>query len=126
MKKERVIRIKTPKLREIRNNLRLLLRLNLEERRKLLIEEVEKLKDVSDTKERLIEKREQIFRLNEIILHSICKCRVCSSYQNNVVYTRLYDYWLCVECYRSVQEYYRKKGESISIRFNILDPSFKE
>ena len=129
MRKERVVRIKSPELTKLRNNLRLVLRLSVEDRCDTLSKEIRLMSDSTDTSHSLkkenLKKREQMIRLNRILLHSISKCRVCSSYKNNVVYTRLYDYWLCVECYRSVQEYYRKKGESVSIRLNLLDPSFK-
>ena len=123
MQKERAIIIESPVLVRLRNNLRLVLRLSVQKRRETLSNEIKIIS--SSSKKEILEKRNEVLRLDKILTRSICKCRVCSSYKNSVVYSLKYDYWLCAECYRFVQDYYLKKGDSVSIRFNILDPSFK-
>jgi len=125
MQNERAIVIKNPILRRIRNNLRLILRLDTYEKYKHLINERNIIVNSGSEEIILKNKQDEINHLNQILNHSICKCRVCSGYENDVVYTLKWDYWLCVSCYKDLQKYYHKKGESISIRFNILDSSFK-
>ena len=121
MKKKRIITIKNPELKKIRNNLRLLLLKWRSVQWNQFHDEYEELRfdknhhplDLTRDKRKKVNILLQKMRfLDEAYNKSICKCRKCFATDRDMVYSPVYQGWFCVECYNELHEYYKDKEDS--------------
>lgn len=101
MKKYKIIFIKNPVLRKIRNNLRALIIHAYEDQVRFL----RGLRDGFDS-DFITPKEEveqgliytEILELQEALRKSICQCGTCGSHDNDMIYIPSLDAWHCVKC----------------------------
>ena len=126
MKRKRIISIKHPKLREIRNNFRILLIKATDTQWYKLQEEIDQIEIDSNGKlisfrELTIEQKQKINRLEKkksdldrLVDISICKCRRCVRTNQDMTYNPVDKAWYCVECYEEMQNLTYNKKTGIS------------
>lgn len=117
MKKKRIITIKNPKLKDIRNNLRLLLISWESVEWNQIHDQYEELRFdknhlTGDKKKKADVLLQKMRVLDEASEKSICKCTKCLATDKDMVYSPVYQAWFCVECYNELHEYYKDKEES--------------
>lgn len=119
MKKKKRISIKNPKLRNLRNNLRKVLllaveddiKLNIDLRKSLLeeskvfVEPSEQYTFIKDDSSTLIAKSHELYRLER---SSICKCPICSRIDQDMIFIPDENLWFCTECYDNGALWWRK------------------
>ena len=93
MKRYRAIIINNPRLKKIRDNLRLL----------IIHESISRGKSL---KERSMFKEES--ELRRSVDRSICQCSGCTKYNKDMAYNPSLGEWFCVECYRLSQDIYKE------------------
>jgi len=109
MRDKRAIIIKNPRLREVRNNLRLILLSAVTDRLTNLLDERQKLKIGKDgspselSQYRDLQKQES--QLSMSADKSICKCVACGKADRDMVYNKPYRAWYCTECYNMHRAY---------------------
>ena len=127
MKKDKTIRIKDPKLRMIRNNLRSIIKRAEYKKFKELSEEIRKLmhiRNYRDGKKPTPEEDEQAQKLSNerdrienALERSIIYCPECKRTDKDTRYFTKWAEWVCVDCYDKVvkiwehAEKYRKESE---------------
>ena len=129
MKKKRSIVVNNPKLRKIRNNLRLLLMSWASREWNILNDKETKISYNENGKPRHPntytdeEKRERI-RLSSLmdenrslVRNSICKCFRCVATDKNMTYNPVEKAWFCFQCYEELKQWTAKKKTGISMRF---------
>jgi hypothetical protein len=114
MKKQKSIIIKNPRIQRFRNNLRLLIRLAVYDEVDILRDEIRKLDHIGKysngkfpteeekKKSRILKEKESILWSN--IHKSICYCRVCKEYDNNMIFFPHFNEWFCIDCYNTHYE----------------------
>jgi hypothetical protein len=102
MKKHKIIRIKNPKLINLRNSIRYILVNAVFDEVDKLIEEGKKFNnwnELSESKKseciKLENKKRELDKLRQ---RSICQC-TCGSSKRDMVYYPPYNAWYCVKCY---------------------------
>ena len=118
MKHKKAIEIKDPKLRKIRNNLRLLwvsavnniLSNYLEEQRDLLALNQGKKMNSFDLDQYAKLNRESE-RLRSILNRSICECPACRRSDQDMIFNPVTKVWFFVHCYELNREYYRHTND---------------
>ncbi len=121
MKKKRIISIRDPKLKKIRDNLRLLLlkwkrvewNQSHDEYEELRFDKNDHPIDLTGDERKRVDVLLQRMRiLDEASRKSLCKCTKCLVTDKDMVYNPPYQGWFCVECYNDLHEYYKDKEES--------------
>jgi len=121
MKKKRTIRIKDPRVRKVRNELRLLLH---EAKSKEVIQKIEKQKKLKKSPHFWDEKHpnyttlrkedqklaSEVDRLRTIYDRSIIKCPVCMKLDKDMTYNPYYEGWYCIECYEANRVFNIEEG----------------
>jgi hypothetical protein len=112
MKKKREIRIKSPQLKILRNNLREFISIAQNIRARSMIEEKLEL-DLSDDKarERNKELAGELDSLETSWQKSICVCPKCKSQTKNMIFNPVLEQWFCVDCYSFNSDFYRRKAQ---------------
>lgn len=117
MRDKRVIAIKSPKLRKIRNGLRMVFLKAVSAKWNELFDEMDKLSRYEDGTPKSVKKmtsiEEKRFRelqeeqssLRSLAGRSICKCVTCGSPDRDMVYNKAYDAWYCTSCYGMERTY---------------------
>ena len=142
MKDKRVIKIKDPRLRKIRNEFRKLwsaaesaewkhFRAEME---KLCFDEEGNFLDVDQMKERgvlkiyhSLQRKQQDLTMDFGI--SICKCPTCGRIDVDMYYNKTYDSWFCLECvklYRRMHPIMKKKYANKDPVYYDFDEEFGE
>lgn len=114
MKKKKAIVIKNPRLRKIRENLRLLLGEAVwkeihQWRDKFNKAWEEYMCDPTPEKERIareFQDKENFF-LFDVYKGSICCCVVCGRADKDMTYNAVMKEWYCVDCYQSNKNFYK-------------------
>ena len=127
MKKKRTIRLKDPRLRKARYELRTLLRLVWEKQISDLYDKIETIRDDDslelDTK---IQRKAQIDKQIEAIdfayLHGPHGCRLCGDRDADLTYNPCNSTWFCESCYKSNQEFYKKNPHPEGLDWRELYP----
>jgi len=122
MKKYRLIKVRNPRLRYIRYNLRrFLLHLSEEKMQELIDASYEVLADKSLTKEERDERYWQLSKkldeLRDLSKKAPLYCDGCGSSNLDMIYHVGRKKWFCEFCYRDFREYFRKQGEDYRKRF---------
>ena len=119
MEKKRVIKIRNPKLKEIRNNLRTIFIKGVMVQWRILHDEIRRLRFDNLGNRKLIDdmtSEEQVryrdlqkmeSQLTDAIERSICQCYTCGKADQDMIYNPDYSAWYCVECYNITQSFYR-------------------
>jgi len=94
MKKEKTIIIKSPKLRNIRNELRILLKLWLSDTEASLIEQQMSTSD----RQKYADLQKSLSKLHLSYIKSICICLLCGKSDKDMIFIPKIDQWLCIEC----------------------------
>jgi hypothetical protein len=125
--KKVVIRIKDPKLKKIRNNLRNLWLARARDDSRKLQESVRKIKhDENGVYKKYLTAAEvevvrrlnrEINIISEMKDNSICKCRRCIRTDQDMTYNPHDGAWYCVECYDEMQEWTAKRKTGVSLFF---------
>jgi hypothetical protein len=121
MKKKRTISIKNPKLRKVRDNLRLLLleattvqwRKYFDERHRLNTDLNGNIRNLSESKKpragELTKKMREIDMLEE---RSIIRCPACRKIDRDMTFNPELKQWYCTQCYREMGEFYYSQKEA--------------
>lgn len=116
MKKKKVVKIKNPELRRIRDNLRnILLQAASKEWNRLFNEQDKVFIDSNGNPKKMSLEEKSIFhelqekmdRIHHISKNSICDCATCSAIDRDMVYNPYMKTWFCTECYQLNQQFYR-------------------
>lgn len=121
MKKKRTIRIKDPRLRKVRYELRRLLQLAKSEKIKEILYKKRELKEIEGFWDRghpnfkRLNKEVQELNSQENDLSyaynaSITFCPICQSADKDMTYNPVSREWFCVECYESNQRFEASRG----------------
>ena len=94
MKKEKTIIIKDPKLRNIRNELRTLLRLWVSEVESSLIKQKMSYND----RQEYTDLQKSLSELHLLYVKSICICLFCGKNDKDMIFIPKMDQWLCLDC----------------------------
>jgi len=113
MKKKRYIRLKDPRLRRARTELRTLLSLVWDKQVSDLYDQIEVIinDDSLDLETKIYRKdrvRKKIADLNSIYDRSPIGCRVCRNRDRDLTYVPALDTWYCEPCYEFNQDYYKR------------------
>jgi len=116
MKKKRTIRLKDPKLRKIRTELRTLLVREANKRVGDLIKEqsnLRKTRPLHDEKyyqlyDELVNQENQLRKLKAA---SICSCANCTDRKEDHVFNPNTREWYCEKCYQRLKKGYTKRGK---------------
>lgn len=121
MNKKRIIKLKTPRLRRARTELRTLLRLAFQRRVFKLYDKIEAIEQNSklalkakEYQEKHIQ--EEIKALKYSYNHSALKCRVCGHQDLDLIHNPIDDLRYCGICYEFNQSYYRQHPEEADWR----------
>ncbi len=121
MKKKRTISIKDPKLRKIRNNLRLLLiratsaewRKYFDEQHRLNTDLDGNIRNLSESKKpRTAELTRKMNEIKRIVEASIIQCPVCRKIDKDMIFNPELKEWYCIQCYRGMGEFYYQEKEA--------------
>jgi len=113
MKKKRFIEIKNPRFVKLRNELRILLKMRLEDfRTSLRVKAMELSKKGDLVKSRQFQDESSRYDLMESL--SILTCLICGHSNKNMVFAPELNQWLCIECY-SEHNYYEKLRRELNI-----------
>ncbi len=121
MKKKRTISIKDPKLRKIRNNLRLLLskaasvqwRLHFDEQHKLNTDLNGNFRNMSESKkQKAAELTEKMRKIHILRDKSIIQCPVCKRIDRDMTFNPEFKEWYCTQCYKDMGEFYYQEKEA--------------
>ncbi|MBY9021350.1 MAG: hypothetical protein KGD67_09840 [Candidatus Lokiarchaeota archaeon] len=93
MKKKKTIKIRNPRLRTIRNNLRSV----------LIAFAVDKVNEISSNYQR------DKSKIRKILSRSICMCPSCSRSKEDMTFNLELKEWYCIECYKLVQYDYKQR-----------------
>ncbi|MFX1281116.1 MAG: hypothetical protein ACFFA3_17330 [Promethearchaeota archaeon] len=124
MKRKRIIKIKSPQLRNIRNNLRKLLleatRQRVKYLSKLIDEEIKHSPELSDHWKEMQSLAD---------LHSICECAYpfCRANDKDMVYDPETQRWYCIDCYEEILSFRDPKykfNKGVVVRDNIEKPCY--
>lgn len=137
MKKKRTISINDPKLRKIRDNLRVLLskaastewRKYFDERHKLHMDLNGNYRNLSNSKKpraaELTKKMREIHKFEEI---SIIQCPVCKRIDQSMTFNPELKQWFCTKCYKDMGELYyewqRKEGRALKLLYDDFDEGY--
>jgi hypothetical protein len=105
MKKKRTIRLKDPKLRKIRTELRTLLVREADKRILDLIDKQSSLLDepsFDGEKDSLLENQKN--KLRKLLKASICSCATCSDMKKDHVFTPKTREWYCEKCLERLEK----------------------
>lgn len=94
MRKKRAIIIRSPKLRNIRDELRTLLKLWLSDTEASLIEQQMSTND----RQKYADLQKSLSSLHLSYIRSICICLFCGKSDKDMVFIPKMDQWLCIEC----------------------------
>jgi len=121
LKKKRTIKIRDPRLRKIRDQLRILLfttvdieiHIILDKERKL--QETEGFWDNNHPDYKRLHKEAQKLSSQQNDLHyalraSIVSCPVCQEIDKDMTYNPVSGKWFCIECYKFNQEFETRQG----------------
>ncbi len=97
MKAKKVVEIKTPRFIRLRNELRSLLRLCMEDKVSLLRSESARWRKINNL-ELSRKLRQEIENLHSDFRRSICVCGFCGSIDKNMVFNPNNEHWLCIGC----------------------------
>ena len=116
MKKKRFIRLKDPRLRKARTELRTLLALVWDKQVAELDDKIEEIDrdDSLDLKSKIRKPdqiREKILALKRIYHQSPVGCRTCGNRDRDLTYVPALDTWYCEPCYNFNQDYYKRHPE---------------
>ena len=116
MKKYRLIKVRNPRLRYIRYNLRrFLLHLSGEKMQEIMDAIDEVLADKSLTKEERDERYWQLSKeldeLRDLRLKTPLYCQGCASSNFDMIYDVGMASWFCEYCYQEFREFERKRGK---------------
>jgi len=117
MKKYRLIKVRNPRLRYIRYNLRrLLLYLSGEKMREIIDAKHGVLADKSLTKEESDERYWQLSKeledISDLIKKTPLYCDGCASSNFDMIYHIGMKSWFCEYCYQEFREFERKRGKN--------------
>lgn len=121
MKKKRTVSIKDPRLRRIRNNLRLLLleltsaqlKRYFEERHKLHMDLDGNYRNLSESKKpRASELTKKMREIDILRDRSIIRCPSCRMNDRDMTFNPELKQWYCVQCYREMGEFYYQQKEA--------------
>jgi len=117
MKKYRLIKVRNPRLRYIRYNLRrFLLHLSEDKMQELIDASYEVLGDESLSKEERDAKywqlSEKLDALRDLRKKTPLYCQGCASSNLDMIYHVGGKAWICEFCYREYREFERKRGEN--------------
>ena len=104
MKKKRTIRLKDPRLRKARTELRTLLRLVWEKQ----TSELHEIFMNTDDEKTMYEIEKKIKALDHSYLHGPHGCRLCGRRDLDLTYNPRDSTWYCESCYEFNQSYYKK------------------
>ena len=122
MKKNRVIAIKSPELRRIRDNFRTLWLAWGEKKENELVEAISQIGKNESAIQRSSGKlreqetsfiRLQLSELKNMESASICKCGVCGKQNKNMGYIPIEGEWYCIECYKQTKDLYGDSDEGL-------------
>ena len=121
MKKKRTIRLKDPRLRKVRTELRTLLSLMWQKQKKILndqINEVYNDKSLAylSKKKEVNQILEKIIALDRTYLHGLHGCRLCGRREPDLTYNPGDNMWYCDSCYEFNQDYYKRHPEEANWR----------
>ncbi len=108
MKKERAIIIKNPRLRRIRNELRNILQLWIDDIWSSLTEQIEKHNWDDDRSTIILRNRSELCLFEEL---SICLCLHCGHRDKDMIYRPDMRQWLCIECNSEIVYYDKLRNE---------------
>lgn len=124
MKKKRIIIIRYPKLKKIRDNFRALwiewahqvwFQLN-EEYKKIHYDKNKKPRhpdSYSSQEKDLVKKvKSKMREIDNFGDNSICKCSVCGKGDRDMIYNPVDNSWYCTECYQENRDFYKDTNES--------------
>ena len=115
MKKRRTIIIKHPRLKRIRNNLRMVLIREAVKREEEIQNKIETIiydKDRNFRDLKIKEKKEvdklnlELRRYMSLMRDSICYCNTCQSKDKDMSYNPMLKRWYCTDCFKEFQEEY--------------------
>jgi len=113
MKRKQTIRLKDPRLRKARTELRTLLHLVWQEYRRALSDQIDaiyndKSLDYESRTKKVGQIIDEIKTLDFTYNHSCIRCRVCGHQDLDLTYNPKDSTWYCESCYRANQEYYKE------------------
>ena len=115
MDKKRTIRLKDPKLRKIRTELRTLLIRESGRRIGDIIKEQSNLRVTrptnDETRDKLAQLEDQKNQLRKLENSSICSCATCSDMKEDHVFNPNTREWYCEKCYGRLKEGYTKREQ---------------
>lgn len=97
MRTERLVEIKTPRFIKLRNELRSLLRLCMEDKVSLLRSESAHWRKINNL-ELSRKLRQEIENLHSDFRRSICVCGFCGSIDKNMMFNLNKEQWFCIDC----------------------------
>lgn len=105
MDKKRTLIVKHPRLRKIRNTLRIAIV-------DAVLEKIEELREeVREIPVREGEKRIPLIRkgqaLEKALKESVCFCPICHSQTSDMIFNTHNNTWFCIECYEEQHEWYK-------------------
>jgi hypothetical protein len=99
MKNFRTITIKDPRIRQVRNNLRMIIALACWDEIEFLMALRDSPTNNSLPSDKAIELNSNILDLQEALRKSICICGTCHSFENDMIYFPSLTAWHCIKCY---------------------------
>jgi hypothetical protein len=112
MKKDKTIRIKDPKLRKIRNYLRIIIKKSVHDKQMEILDCIERFMHImkyNNGKEPTTEEDEEAQKLSierkkleNDLNRSIIYCQNCKSWDKDMRYFPNWAEWVCVDCYDDV------------------------
>lgn len=116
IKKKRTIRLKDPRLRKIRTELRTLLRLVWQDQVRDLYNQIDiiyndKSLDYKTQKLKTDVIRKKIEKIDFAYLHGPHGCRVCGNREADLTFNPCTSTWYCENCYKFNQDFYKKNPD---------------
>ena len=113
MKKKRTIKLKDPRLRKARTELRTLLRLVWQKQRRSLYDKIKEIRrdkslDYESKKPKIRLIKEKIKSLDYAYKRAPHGCCVCSRREPDLTYNPCDSSWYCESCYEFNQSYYKR------------------
>ncbi|MFX1281159.1 MAG: hypothetical protein ACFFA3_17545 [Promethearchaeota archaeon] len=116
MKDGRRILIKDPKLRNLRNNLRMIIKQAVLRKQNELLEKSRKTRKGKEMTRELIEKlrniNREIHKLRRALQVSICECAACARSDTDMIFHPRWKAWYCPDCYDASIKYKPPPHES--------------
>lgn len=114
MKKQKTIIIRSKNLKNLRKNLRMIIRLAVHNELMRLMELTSKYDHIGKYKNGKNRTQEEIEKSRELtdkentlrfsVKKSICLCNMCKEYDNDMVFFPFFNEWFCIDCYNTHYE----------------------